>query len=206
MDLGADICCDSAHKTLPVLTGGAYLHISGRFPENIGAQAKNAMAIFGSTSPSYLILQSLDQANVYLDSYGAKLASFLGQLDALKSTLREYGYSIYGNEPLKLTIAAKLYGYSGTDLAAMIIQRGLIPEFADSDYLVLMLTPETGREGLERLQTELLQIPKRTVIADDAPPLRPGHRNPVFPCSRSAAKTAAPWSSGWSFACGVFPA
>ena len=174
MDLGADICCDSAHKTLPVLTGGAYLHISGRFPEYIGAQAKNAMAIFGSTSPSYLILQSLDQANVYLESYGAKLAAFLGQLDALKSTLREYGYSIYGNEPLKLTIAAKLYGYSGTDLAAMLIRRGLIPEFADSDYLVLMLTPETGREGLERLKAELLQIPQRAVIADDAPPLRPG--------------------------------
>ena len=28
LDLGADICCDSAHKTLPVLTGGAYLHFS----------------------------------------------------------------------------------------------------------------------------------------------------------------------------------
>lgn len=28
LDLGADLCCDSAHKTLPVLTGGAYLHLS----------------------------------------------------------------------------------------------------------------------------------------------------------------------------------
>ena len=33
MDLGADLCCDSAHKTLPVLTGGAYLHISGGVPK-----------------------------------------------------------------------------------------------------------------------------------------------------------------------------
>ena len=32
LDLGADMCCASAHKTLPVLTGGAYLHIGRRLP------------------------------------------------------------------------------------------------------------------------------------------------------------------------------
>lgn len=173
LDLGADLCCDSAHKTLPVLTGGAYLHISERFPENIGTQAKNAMAIFGSTSPSYLILQSLDQANAYLDTYREKIAPFLEQVNTLKKALQEYGYSIYGNEPLKITIAAKLYGYSGTALAEILCQQGLVPEFADSDYLVLMLAPETGREGMRRLQTALLQIPRRAAIAENAPPLRP---------------------------------
>lgn len=63
MDLGADMCCDSAHKTLPVLTGGAYLHIGKKAPETFAANAKSAMALFGSTSPSYLILQSLDLCN-----------------------------------------------------------------------------------------------------------------------------------------------
>lgn len=173
MDLGADLCCDSARKTLPVLTGGAYLHISEKFPEDIAVQAKHAMAIFGSTSPSYLILQSLDQANVYLDTYKEKLAPFLEQVYTLKKALQEYGYSLCGNEPLKITIAAKPYGYSGTALAEILIRQGVVPEFSDPDYLVLMLTPETGREGLERLETVLMQISKRESITDHALPLQP---------------------------------
>lgn len=173
MDLGADLCCDSAHKTLPVLTGGAYLHLSKELAEAFGNQAKHAMAIFGSTSPSYLILQSLDQANVYLDSYKEKLAPFLEQVYTLKKALQGYGYILTGREPLKITIAAKPYGYSGTALGEMLLQQGLVPEFADADYLVLMLTPETGREGLDRLAMVLMQIPRREALADSAPILQP---------------------------------
>lgn len=66
MDLGADLCCDSAHKTLPVVTGGAYLHIAHQAPELLHRQAKASMGLWGSSSPSYLILQSLDAANELL--------------------------------------------------------------------------------------------------------------------------------------------
>ena len=172
MDLGADLCCDSAHKTLPVLTGGAYLHLSEEFAEKFGAQAKHSMAIFGSTSPSYLTLQSLDRANAYLAAYKEALAPFLEQVYALKKALQEYGYSLSGNEPLKITIAAKPYGYTGTALAEILLRQGIIPEFADADYLVLMLTPETGREGLERLKTVLMQIPGCEALMDHPPVLR----------------------------------
>ena len=51
MALGADLCCDSAHKTLPVLTGGAYLHIGKGAPDLLSQQAERAMALFASTSP-----------------------------------------------------------------------------------------------------------------------------------------------------------
>ena len=69
IQLGADLCCDSAHKTLPVLTGGAYLHL-GPSVQADEAAVRNALALFGSTSPSYLILQSLDAANAVLaDSF-----------------------------------------------------------------------------------------------------------------------------------------
>ena len=173
MDLGADLCCDSAHKTLPVLTGGAYLHFSKECDAIFGFQAKHAMAIFGSTSPSYLILQSLDRTNAYLDTYKETLAPFLEQVYTIKKALQEYGYSLSGSEPLKITIAAKPYGYSGTALGEILNRQGLVPEFADSDYLVLMLTPETGREGLERLKTVLMQIPKMDALADHAPTLQP---------------------------------
>lgn len=173
MDLGADLCCDSAHKTLPVLTGGAYLHLSKEFADEFGALAKHAMAIFGSTSPSYLILQSLDRANAYLETYQKILVPFLEQVDMVKRALQGYGYTLTGEEPLKITIAAKSWGYYGTELSQILVKQGIVPEFADSDYLVLMVTPETGREGLKRLENVLKQIQKREAIADPAPRLQP---------------------------------
>ena len=87
--------------------------------------------------------------------------------------MQEHGYSLSGSEPLKITIAAKSYGYTGIMLAELLARQDLVPEFADSDYLVLMLTPETGREGLERLKTVLMQVPKREALADHAPALQP---------------------------------
>ncbi|MBQ5838063.1 MAG: aminotransferase class I/II-fold pyridoxal phosphate-dependent enzyme, partial [Clostridia bacterium] len=106
IDLGADMCCDSAHKTLPVLTGGAYLHISKCAPDLLKSNAKNALSLFGSTSPSYLIMQSLDMCNKYIsDGYNRRLADFVIETEALKKELKEYGYQVFSNEPIKITIA-----------------------------------------------------------------------------------------------------
>ena len=58
IDLGADLCCDSAHKTLPVLTGGAYLHLSDSLNQVWKNDVKHFMEYFSSTSPSYLIMAS----------------------------------------------------------------------------------------------------------------------------------------------------
>ena len=78
IDLDADICCDSAHKTLPVLTGGAYLHISKNAPKVFSEQAKYSMGLFGSTSPSYLIMSSLDLCNAYLaEGYKERLKQII---------------------------------------------------------------------------------------------------------------------------------
>ena len=166
MDLGADLCCDSAHKTLPVLTGGAYLHTSPA----LSSQAKNALALFGSTSPSYLILQSLDAANPYLsDGYKERLAATIKAVESCKAKLTHCGYVFLGNEPMKLTIDAKAYGYSGVDLAALLRQKGIECEFADPDYLVLMISPETGSEGLLRLEQALISIPRQSAIHTPAP-------------------------------------
>ena len=55
--LGADMCCDSAHKTLPALTGAAMLHTSS---ERYAGVLRQCMSLFASTSPSYPIMASLD--------------------------------------------------------------------------------------------------------------------------------------------------
>ena len=171
MDLGADICCDSAHKTLPVLTGGAYLHIAPSAPACLARQAKNALALFGSTSPSYLILQSLDAANVYLEGHRRRLKAFVPEAAALKERLQAHGYGLTGDEPLKITIQAKPYGWTGSEMAQALRENGIECEFADPDALVLMLTPETGRDGLCRLEQALLGVERKPPLNDAPPPV-----------------------------------
>ena len=174
-DLGADICCDSAHKTLPVLTGGAYLHISPSAPELFARQAKNALALFGSTSPSYLILQSLDAANKHLADR-CRLHEFAAMTEELKIDLTRFGYRLLGSEPLKITVDAKKYGYSGGELARILAEHNAVCEFSDPDYLVLMLTPENGAEGLKRLKDLLTSIPAKAPITVQPPALQRGER------------------------------
>jgi arginine/lysine/ornithine decarboxylase len=169
-DLGAHVCCDSAHKTLPVLTGGAYLHLSENAPTVFLEQAKNAMALFGSTSPSYLILQSLDLANEYLSNgYSRILTEFIAKVDRLKDTIREAGYTLYGNEPLKLTICTKPYGYIGEEFALELRKNGIEIEFFDKDFAVMMLTPSLNDNELEALTAALLNV-RRLASISEIPP------------------------------------
>ena len=156
MDLGADICCDSAHKTLGVLTGGAYLHISKSAPAVLCARAKQAMALFGSTSPSYLTLMSLDLCNAQLaGDYPARLADMAACMEASKRRLTENGWRVLLSDPLKLTLDACAAGTTGTALAQKLREHGMECEFADPETLVLMLTPENNSEDLDRLEKAL---------------------------------------------------
>lgn len=131
MDLGADLCCDSAHKTLPVVTGGAYLHIAHQAPELLHRQAKASMGLWGSSSPSYLILQSLDAANELLADYPEKLQALLPQLESLRRRLAVRGWELLSGEPLKVTLCPKGYGYTGPEVAAALESGGIYPEFYD---------------------------------------------------------------------------
>lgn len=151
LDLGADLCCDSAHKTLPVLTGGAYLHISQTAPASLAEQAKGAMALFGSTSPSYLTLASLDHCNAYLaGDYRERLADMVDRLAETRRVLRETGWQTETSDPLRLTLPAPA-GETGQRLADRLRAAGMECEYADRDHLVLMLTPENAPEELDRL-------------------------------------------------------
>ncbi len=155
LDLGADICCDSAHKTLPVLTGGAYLQISKHAPTHFAVQAKQAMELFGSTSPSYLIMQSLDRCNAYLsDGYRDRLETCCQQLSAVRRELREKGWNIEETDPLRITIHAP-DGLSGVKLAELLRQHAIECEYADPEFLVLMATPENSAEDFSRLLSAL---------------------------------------------------
>ena len=181
MDLGADLCCDSAHKTLPVLTGGAYLHLSKTAPQTLTEQGETGLSLFASTSPSYLILQSLDAVNAYLaKGFREALAEYTTAAEKLKEKLSSRGWSLVGEEPLKLTVAPKVMGYRGTQLAGFLRKEGVEPEFADPDFLVLMLTPGLGGESLERLEDIFSRIPRRPTIWE-SPPALPKARKVLSP-------------------------
>lgn len=155
IDLGADICCDSAHKTLPVLTGGAYLQISKNAPEGLYSLAKGAMELFGSTSPSYLMLQSLDMCNKYLaEGYQERLKNTCDLLEKCKQHLQKRGWQVEETDPLRITIKVP-QEMSGIVLAEKLRQSQIECEFADKDYLVLMATPENRVTDFDRLVTAL---------------------------------------------------
>ncbi len=171
ISLGADICCDSAHKTLPVLTGGAYLHISENAPGLMGEYAENAMSLFASTSPSYIIMQSLDMANRYIsDGYCEKLEYYAKKISDMKKSLGNYGYDIIGNEPMKIALSAKNIGYTGEEIADILSENGIECEFSDPDYVVMMFTPEISEDDIGRLEKILLSLEKKEKITL-APPI-----------------------------------
>lgn len=176
MDLGADICCDSAHKTLPTLTGGAYLHLADGAPTLMHEQAKNALALFGSTSPSYLILQSLDYTNFVLaeEDFPARLAKAVENAKALRQRLSDAGYVLIGDEPMKLTLSTKPYGYVGTRVASYLRKHNIECEFADPDFVVLMLAPEPqlSIKRLERVVNVLCALPKKHPVCETPPLFR----------------------------------
>ena len=140
ISLGADLCCDSAHKTLPALTGTAYLHVSRTALPLFAAGARDALALFGSTSPSYLLLASLDLCNRYLaDGYRERLREMCGHLNEARKTLAAAGWQIEPSDPLRLTVKAPS-GMTGGALADRLRENGVECEYADPDFLVLMLT------------------------------------------------------------------
>ncbi len=177
LDLGADLCCDSAHKTLGVLTGGAYLHIANSAPPMLCDAANRAMALFASTSPSYMILQSLDAANMALsNNYVDSIMSTLRQVDTLRTALAADGWTLAGDEPLKLTLCPKSRGYTGTEVAALLERQAIYCEFADPDYIVFMLTSLVSADAHDRFLTALRSIPRRGTITAHPPAIgRPKH-------------------------------
>lgn len=150
ISLGADMCCDSAHKTLPVLTGGGYLHIAKDDKYGFSKNAVNAMAIFGSTSPSYLILQSLDLCNKYIDEkIREDIKICTEKCNEIKKIMFEKGVSNLSNEPLKITADFRGYDF---DFKSHFRKCGIEFEYADDNFVVFMLSPQNSQEDFEKLK------------------------------------------------------
>lgn len=161
LECGVDMCCDSAHKTLPVLTGGAYLHIGKNAPERFLECAKNALALFGSSSPSYLIMQSLDLCNKYIaDGFAEKLNDFTAYVAEKFEGIEE----VCLNEPLRITIDGAKMGYIGREIGDILRENGMEPEMTDSYFAICMVTPQNTRQEIDHLYDVLKSIPRKAPV------------------------------------------
>ena len=157
--LGADMCCDSAHKTLPVITGGAYLHVSKNADEKYLNIAREKLELFASTSPSYLILQSLDLCNSYLDTkFPEELRACIEKLDAIKDAARSLGVVCLDGEKLKLVIDICESGLTKDSVLDAFSRNSVESELCDEEFAVIMASPDNTDEDLIRLLSAISEL------------------------------------------------
>lgn len=153
-DSGADAWVQSAHKTLGALTGGAMLHVGAGAidPESVG----RALQVLAGTSPSYLILASIDEtrrkmvlAGESLWRRAVKRAGLLRRGLAGLSGVAVVGENevgcggIIGYDPTRIVFAVE--GYRGWEAGALLRRAGIEPEYAD-DRFVCLIVPFSIRE------------------------------------------------------------
>lgn len=144
VQLGADIVVQSAHKTLPAMTMGSFLHINSRRidPERV----KFYLQMLQSSSPSYPLMASLDLARYYLASYNEEdLAFFIKEVERFKKilcTIPEIEILQTPNgckpDPLKITLRSTK-GISGFQLQELLETERVYPELADMQNVLLIL-------------------------------------------------------------------
>lgn len=156
LDFGAAMTSDSAHKTLPVLTAGAWLHVN---EEKFKNKAKSAMALFGSTSPSYPIMASLDIARCWLEKNGEKQYKALAKkVSDLKKLSNVKNMFLNGIDPARITINASALGLSGYELRNELYKHKIEPEMCGKYHVVLIPTPFNSEEDWRRLENFVKEI------------------------------------------------
>ena len=152
MDLGAAMCCDSAHKTLPALTGGAYLHVHSEYGKRYLPYLRQALLLFGSTSPSYLILQSLDYCNAYLsEGYKERLRDTIEKVRNWKKRFVRAGGQVMPSEPLKIVLHTAGHGYTGKQIAKELRSYQIECEYEEEALVVFMVSTANTDRDWERL-------------------------------------------------------
>ncbi len=136
--LGADIVVQSAHKMLPAMTMGSYFHIQSSHIDR--DKVMFYLHAFQSSSPSYLIMASLDAARAYTATYEECDSHYSMQVvERVKTVLESRGcLCVKPDDPYKLLVRAD--GLSGYELQILFEQAGLYPEMADP-FQVLLVFP-----------------------------------------------------------------
>ncbi len=161
----ADMWVHSAHKTLPALTGAAWLHIADAARVEM---ARRALRLLTTTSPSFLILASLDYARAWMDAKGEQAMAFLArQLDETTRHALRIGWETqectfaFTRDDLRLRLRPPRH-LSGIDAARVLAEGGVSVEMATRDF-VLLLPPMTSHsDDFKRLRDAISLVDART--------------------------------------------
>ncbi|WP_391558660.1 aminotransferase class I/II-fold pyridoxal phosphate-dependent enzyme [Robertmurraya sp.] len=149
-ELGADVVVQSAHKTLPAMTMGSYLHYNS---ERVDLERVKAfLRMLQSSSPSYPIMASLDLARKYIATYEEEdlqytlqmISQFRDKLNRIPS-IKLLSYKGEG-DPLKITIQSRT-ALTGFALQSKLEEYGIFTELAD-EHNVLFIFPLLKRGDL----------------------------------------------------------
>lgn len=164
---GADIWTESAHKTLPAMNQCACLCV-GQNALVDAREAKAALAMVQTTSPSYVLLSSLDYAHAYMRDKGEqevyRVTSLLGRFEEMVGALPGYTCpdmmqkNVAARDPLKSVIDVSGTGYTGLTVKALLAREGIHVEAADMKHILLMLSAGNTAAQLDRLYETLRRI------------------------------------------------
>jgi len=163
--LGADLVINSVHKTLPAMTQTALLHCNGNLVSR--DKLKRFLNIYQSSSPSYILMASIEQAVQTAAERGEMFQNFreewmrmlqqLKKLQCIKIPAEATGGN--AQDVGKLVISTKGTDMSGKQLADMLRNRyHLEMEMACETYVLAMFTIGDSREGFTRLTEALEEI------------------------------------------------
>ncbi|MEG0766686.1 MAG: hypothetical protein RR482_03130, partial [Clostridia bacterium] len=194
---GADLWIQSAHKTLPALTGGAWLHC--RNPEDT-RRIRQLLRMVQTSSPSFLIMASLDTARAWMDQFGqAALQRLQERLAALRASLPA-GYEDAHDawraqglvcDPTRLVIDVAQRGYTGWEAAQALAAQGVDLEMADHRRLVAICTVADEAQTFTRYAQALASLQRQSPSVQTFPFQR---RRPERACSlREAALGRGVW-------------
>jgi arginine/lysine/ornithine decarboxylase len=175
MQAGADACVQSGHKTLPVLTPGAYLHISRRALSAgllDAADLDRLIPVFQTSSPSFPIAATLDYARAWLASDGFQavdrqlncLEDFVGRLPAGVScsprSRQPWPAVRFSRDPLRLVLtgSGNSQVWPARKIAREMGDLGVDIEFADLTRMVLIPSLQQSAEAWQQLADTLCQL------------------------------------------------
>lgn len=157
--LGADAWVQSAHKTLPALTGAAWLHLSATIDAE---KARRTLRMFQTSSPPFPILASLDNARHWMDLHGRDaLAALIGLLEAFRFRVAALpGIVCFGNDdPTRLVLDVRGRGLTGFAAQTWLSSKGVDVEMADDSRLVCICTVADTQHSFDRLWDALETLP-----------------------------------------------